>query len=78
MRRGVDGIVGMMLDATQRYAYPLDAERLSAWRASLFPSRRSGMSRMTVRVAAPSPRLRPSLPSVAGIPRLPGVAVRSL
>src|SRR5688500_3041616 len=41
--RHVDGVVEMMLDATQRYEQPLTAERLFGWHASLFPGGRSGM-----------------------------------
>jgi Fic family protein len=46
--RTVDGIVEMMLDATQKYAAPLTAERLFGWHAALFPTGRSGMSRIVV------------------------------
>ncbi len=46
--RHVDGVVEMMLDATQHYDQPLSEERLSGWHASLFPSGRSGMHRITV------------------------------
>jgi len=46
--RNVDGIVEMMLDATQHYADPLTAERLYGWHAALFPTGRSGMRRITV------------------------------
>jgi len=46
--RDVDGVVEMMLDATQKYAEPLTAERLFGWHASLFPTGRSGMQRITV------------------------------
>jgi Fic family protein len=41
--RHVDGVVEMMLDATQHYDRPLTAERLFGWHASLFPAGRSGM-----------------------------------
>lgn len=44
----VDGIVELMLDATQNYAEPLSAERLHGWHAALFPSGRSGMHPITV------------------------------
>lgn len=47
-RRDVDGIVEMMLDATQNYASPLTAERLFGWHAALFPTGRSGLHRITV------------------------------
>jgi len=46
--RDVEGVVEMMLDATQNYAQPLTAERLFGWHAALFPTGRSGMSRITV------------------------------
>jgi Fic family protein len=46
--RHVDGVVEMMLDATQHYDQPLAAERLFGWHASLFPTGRSGMHRITV------------------------------
>lgn len=46
--RNVEGVVEMMLDATQRYAEPLTAERLFAWHAALFPTGRSSMTRITV------------------------------
>jgi Fic family protein len=44
----VEGVVEMMMDATQEYAKPLTAERLFGWHASLFPTGRSGMRRITV------------------------------
>lgn len=47
-RRDVEGVVEMMLDATQNYAQPLTAERLFAWHAALFPTGRSGMQRISV------------------------------
>lgn len=46
--RPVDGVVEMMLDATQKYAEPLSVERLFAWHAALFPTGRSGMTRIAV------------------------------
>lgn len=46
--RHVEGVVEMMLDATQRYDQPLTDERLFAWHASLFPTGRSGMHPITV------------------------------
>jgi Fic family protein len=46
--RNIEGVVEMMLDATQRFAEPLTDERLFAWHASLFPTGRSGMGRITV------------------------------
>jgi len=41
--RHVDGVVEMMLDATQNFARPLTARRLCDWHAALFPTGRSGM-----------------------------------
>jgi Fic family protein len=46
--REVEGIVEMMLDATQNFDQPLTAERLYGWHAALFPTGRSGMHRITV------------------------------
>jgi Fic family protein len=46
--RNVEGVVEMMLDATQKYQEPLTDERLFGWHASLFPTGRSGMSKITV------------------------------
>jgi Fic family protein len=46
--RNVEGIVEMMLDATQSYHQPLTDERLFGWHASLFPTGRSGMARIKV------------------------------
>lgn len=46
--RDVEGVVEMMLDATQRYGEPLTEERLCAWHAALFPTGRSGMHRIAV------------------------------
>lgn len=44
--RNVEGIVEMILDATRRYDQPLTEERLFAWHASLFPTGRSGMTKI--------------------------------
>ena len=46
--RNVDGIVEMMLDATEHYTEELSDERLFGWHAALFPTGRSGMSRIAV------------------------------
>jgi Fic family protein len=46
--RDVEGVVEMTLDATQHYAKPLTKERLFDWHAALFPTGRSGMSRIKV------------------------------
>ena len=46
--RHVEGVVEMMLDATGHYEQQLTAERLFAWHAAMFPTGRSGMSKITV------------------------------
>lgn len=46
--RHVEGVVEMMLDATQNYAAPLTTERLFGWHAALFPTGRSGLSKIVV------------------------------
>jgi Fic family protein len=46
--RDVEGVVEMMLNATQQYNEPLTQERLFDWHAALFPTGRSGMRRITV------------------------------
>src|SRR5215470_2335520 len=44
--RNVEGMVEMMLDATRRHNQPLTDERLFAWHAALFPTGRSGMTKI--------------------------------
>src|SRR5574341_1480654 len=46
--RQVEGVVAMVLDATQKFAAPLTAERLCGWHAALFPAGRSGIARIRV------------------------------
>lgn len=46
--RHVEGVVEMMLDATQNYKDELTDERLFGWHAALFPTGRSGMRRIVV------------------------------
>ena len=46
--RDVEGVVEMMLDATQRYDQPLTQDRLFGWHAALFPTGRSGMNKIIV------------------------------
>jgi Fic family protein len=46
--RNVEGVVEMMLDATQNYDQPLTTERLFGWHAALFPTGYSGMSKIIV------------------------------
>src|ERR1017187_3907442 len=44
--RNVEGVVEMMLDATGNYKQLLTNERLFSWHASLFPTGRSGMTKI--------------------------------
>jgi len=46
--RYVEGVVEMMLDATQNYNKLVDEERLFGWHAALFPTGRSGMYKIDV------------------------------
>jgi Fic family protein len=46
--RDVEGVVEMMLDATQNFQQELSSERLFGWHAALFPAGRSGMQKITV------------------------------
>ena len=46
--RQVDGVVEMVLDATQNFDKPFTKDRLLGWHASLFPTGRSGMHKITV------------------------------
>ena len=46
--RHVEGVVEMMLDATQHFDQPLTAERLFGWHAALFPTGRSGLHTIIV------------------------------
>jgi Fic family protein len=46
--RYVEGVVEMMLDATQHFVKPLTEERLFDWHAALFPTGRSGMQKIAV------------------------------
>ena len=46
--RHVEGVVEMMLDATQGFEAPLTAERLFGWHGALFPTGRSGLVRIAV------------------------------
>lgn len=48
--RNAEGVVEMMLDATQHYDQPLTTDRLFDWHAALFPTGRSGMSRINAGV----------------------------
>lgn len=46
--RNTDGVVEVMLDATQKFHAQLTEERLFAWHAALFPTGRSGMRKIVV------------------------------
>ena len=46
--RHVDGVVEMMLDATQKFDESLTKDRLFGWHACLFPAGRSGMRKIVV------------------------------
>ena len=46
--RNVDGVVDMVLDATQNYTKPLTIERIFSWHHSLFQTGRSGMYKILV------------------------------
>lgn len=46
--RNVEGVVEMMLDATQKCFAPITFDRLFDWHAALFPTERSGMYKITV------------------------------
>lgn len=46
--RHIDGVVEMMLDATQNYDKPLTKRRLFGWHAALFPTGYSGLNKIIV------------------------------
>jgi Fic family protein len=46
--RNVEGVVEMMLDATQNYKVVLTEDRLFGWHGALFPTGRSGMHKIVV------------------------------
>lgn len=46
--RHIDGVVDMVLDATQHHQKQLTQERLFAWHAALFPTGYSGLSKIVV------------------------------
>ena len=46
--RHVEGVVQMMLDATQNYRVSLSKERLVGWHAALFPTGHSGIQKIVV------------------------------
>lgn len=48
VNRFVDGLVEVLLEATQNYDKPLTAARLKRWQAALFPTGFSGLTRIRV------------------------------
>ena len=46
--RSIDGLVEVILDATQKYKKDLSANKLKAWHASLFPTGYSGLHKILV------------------------------
>ena len=46
--RHADGLVQILLDATENYAAPLSCDRIKAWHGALFPTGYSGMSKIEV------------------------------
>lgn len=46
--RAVDGLVDVLLDATQRLDKPLTQKLLAGWQAALFPTGRSGLTKIRV------------------------------
>lgn len=46
--RNIDGVVEVMVDATQKFKDPLTEDRLFSWHSALFPSGRSGMQKIVV------------------------------
>ena len=46
--RDTEGVVEMMMDATQNYKQSLSSKRLFDWHAALFPTGRSGMTKINV------------------------------
>lgn len=46
--RNVEGVVEMMLDATQHFNLKLNEEKLFGWHAALFPTGRSGMHKIVI------------------------------
>lgn len=46
--RNVEGVVEMMLDATQNYQKPLSRARLFGWHSAMFPGGRSSIHKITV------------------------------
>lgn len=47
-RRSVEGLVDVLIDATKRFDKPLTVKMLGDWQASLFPTGRSGLTKIRV------------------------------
>ena len=48
IKRNVDGVVQVLMDATANHSTPLSAQRLGGWQAALFPSGFSGIHKIVV------------------------------
>jgi Fic family protein len=46
--RNAEGMIDVLLDATDKYAKPLTQKRLKSWQAALFPTGYSGLSKIRV------------------------------
>ncbi|RPJ11413.1 MAG: DUF4172 domain-containing protein [Deltaproteobacteria bacterium] len=57
--RSVDGLVEVLLDATQNYDRPLTVARLKRWQAALFPTGQSGACSHSCMFDPSSPCSRP-------------------
>ena len=55
VNKHVDGVVTMMMDATEKYAHPLTAHRLFGWHNVLFPTGMSDMRKIKVAAYRESP-----------------------
>jgi Fic family protein len=53
--RNIEGVVEMTLDATQKFDQPLTKERLFDWHSALFPTGRSGFSKIRFGAWRPGP-----------------------
>ncbi len=47
-QRNIEGVIDMLLDATQNFKKPLTDKRLKGWQAGLFPTGYSGISKIDV------------------------------
>lgn len=57
--RHVDGVVNMMMDATQLYQNALSDDRLFGWHAALFPTGRTGMQKIVAGAWRNNPKADP-------------------